>query len=188
MRALLAAGADPNAADKDGNTVLMRAAFWGWTAMVMMLLKASASSDAVNRLGATALMSTAVRGTRPARALLEADAEARAAESWRHRDRAGVRRPRHRPGSTSSAAITRSHGGLLCRQRRTMIGQSVTTAFLSLTACSARSVTSRRSMQIEAFLVTLVGDLIAWLHHLRAAAVARSPTYDPCMVSSDTGR
>ncbi|MGH9429838.1 MAG: ankyrin repeat domain-containing protein, partial [Terriglobia bacterium] len=76
VSALLAAGANPNAADKsNGVTVLMVAATYGHTDIVRVLLEKGAKVDAQNREGATALMLASMQGhVETVRALLAKDA------------------------------------------------------------------------------------------------------------------
>lgn len=59
---LLKAGADANAADKDGNTLLMDVAYLGDTASVETLLLAGAKPDVVRPGGYSALMRAATEG------------------------------------------------------------------------------------------------------------------------------
>jgi ankyrin repeat protein len=53
FRALLAAGADPNATDRTGNTPLHQAAKINQSRRVLELLKAGANPSAANGMGAT---------------------------------------------------------------------------------------------------------------------------------------
>lgn len=53
--ALLAAGADPNRADVDGHTPLMRASFHGHMRVASALLRSGAQVDAADGEGCTAL-------------------------------------------------------------------------------------------------------------------------------------
>ncbi len=76
VRSLLAAGADPNGAGKDGWTGLMSASRRDHLGMVEMLLGYGASVNAKSPDGVTALMAAANEGnTRSVQALLAAGAE-----------------------------------------------------------------------------------------------------------------
>jgi hypothetical protein len=55
----LAAGANPNARDTNGNTPLMWSAIYGDVGCLKLLVEAGAEVDATNALGATALMRSA---------------------------------------------------------------------------------------------------------------------------------
>ena len=77
VRLLLEAGADVEARDKDGDTVLMQAAWNGHTEILRLLLQAAAEVDARATDGWTALMRAASWGqTESVRLLLEAGADA----------------------------------------------------------------------------------------------------------------
>jgi len=56
LKMLLSKGANPNAADRQGNTPLMKAAELGWTPSIDPLLDKAAKVNAKRRDGATALM------------------------------------------------------------------------------------------------------------------------------------
>ncbi len=62
IRVLQRAGADIEARDEYGNTVLMRAALWGKPEVVKIFLQAGANVNAVNKDGETALMKAAEYG------------------------------------------------------------------------------------------------------------------------------
>lgn len=80
IKRLLAAGADVNAADKDGGTALDAAAYYGHADCVKILLAAGADVHAVNIDGWTALMAAANRGkTEVVKLLLAAGADVNAA-------------------------------------------------------------------------------------------------------------
>lgn len=59
VRELLAEGADPNAADGNGDTALSLAAQFGRAEVVALLLKSGASVDAADAKGVTPLMKAA---------------------------------------------------------------------------------------------------------------------------------
>ena len=85
VSALLEAGADIDAKDKNGMTALMYAAQQGNVGAVSALLEAGADVDARNKAGMTALMYAAQRGNVGAvSALLEAGADMDAQDKWGH--------------------------------------------------------------------------------------------------------
>lgn len=61
-KAMLARGADPNAADRSGTTALMLAAAAGGAELVAALLRAGAGVNRQDKWGQTALMLAAGRG------------------------------------------------------------------------------------------------------------------------------
>jgi ankyrin repeat protein len=84
VKALLAAGAKPNAANRYGVTPLHEAATIGSAPLVSVLLRAGAPPDAVYGDGETALMLASRSGSlESVKLLLEADADVNAAEKFR---------------------------------------------------------------------------------------------------------
>jgi ankyrin repeat protein len=80
VSALIAAGANVNAAGQYGYTALMKAAFNGHIAIVSLLIAAGANVNAASQYGYTALMKAAARGyTATALALIAAGANVNAA-------------------------------------------------------------------------------------------------------------
>jgi cytohesin len=83
-RALLAAGADPNAVNDYGSFPLAEAATIGNPAMIRVLLEAGADVGMANADGQTALMRVArTNKLEAAKRLLEAGADVNRAETWR---------------------------------------------------------------------------------------------------------
>ncbi len=84
VEALLAAGANVNASNREGFTALSQACTNGNAGMVEMLLKAGADANSFQAEGQTALMTAARAGNADAvKALLDHGAEVNAKESWR---------------------------------------------------------------------------------------------------------
>ena len=81
VRALIRAGADVNAVDKDGKTALMRAVCKGHEEIVKLLLKAGTDVRAADKDGSTALMGAARWGyEETVKLLLKAGADVHAAD------------------------------------------------------------------------------------------------------------
>ncbi len=84
VQALIAAGANVNAANRYGVTPLSQASINGNAQMVEVLLKAGADANTFQQEGQTALMTAAKAGNADAvKALLDHGAEVNAKESWR---------------------------------------------------------------------------------------------------------
>ena len=79
VQILIAAGANVDAKDAEGETALFKAAYWGKPEIIKLLLSAGANANNTNTSGTTALMSTLVWNSADSvRVLLEAGADATA--------------------------------------------------------------------------------------------------------------
>ena len=122
LRALLAEGADVNAAAPDGTTALHWAAHWSDREAARLLVRAGADVDAVNRYGATPLWLAAERAAgrrgRPAARGRRRRERARARRRGVAADGGGPRRRRGEPSSCSWRTAPTSTRGTAGAGRR----------------------------------------------------------------------